>query len=323
MLEYRVFEYGRDDRYEREIVDAVSRIDSCYIKQSTEWFSCRFEMNPIGKAIIVYATDKEQLVACVVVERFPVGNTALSFDGGFISYVYALQNYKEQEVVQELLSMAESEAKGQGLKVVVTHNMPEFFSYAKKLDWEYATAKVRYRMHSVDGWKSLFKLLDCTKPFIPYTEVKQSVDQFKVNETRGKNVTTEEMSMGNLNLEKAYYKWVASMRPNSGLGIIEDGDTFCAFVIGHRGKRAKVAHIVFMSSSNAIRMSKVFLSEMMNRLCKEFNVNVISCMDNNHYIPSANSFIRSQFISFYYKWLDSPVKIDMGQAVSNNALLFC
>lgn len=177
-------------------------------------------------------------------------------------------------------------------------------------------------MHSVDGWKSLFKLLDCTKPFVPNEEVRQSIDQFKVYETGGKDVITEDRSMGNRNLEMAYYKWVASVRPNSGLAIIEDGDTFCAFVIGQRGKRAKVAHIVFMSSSKAIRMSKDSISEMMNRICKEFDVNVISWMDNKHFIPNINSFYRSQFIFFYYKWLDSSVKMEMAQAVSDNVLVF-
>lgn len=322
MLEYRVFEYGKDDRYVREIVDAVSHIDSCHIKQSTEWFSCRFEKNPIGKAIIIYAKDKDRLVAFLVVDRFPIVNADLSFDGGFIHYVYALQNYKELGVVQEMLSMAESEAKGQGLRVVVTHDTPEIFPYVKNMGWEYVTAKVRYRMHSVDGWKSLFKLLDCTKPFVPNEEVRQSIDQFKVYETGGKDVTTEDRSMGNRNHEMAYYKWVASVRPNSGLAIIEDGDTFCAFVRGHRGKRAKVAHIVFMSSSNAIHMSKDSISEMMNRICKEFNVNVISCMDNKQFIPNTNSFYHSQSISFYYKRLDTPVKIELGQAVSDNSLMF-
>jgi hypothetical protein len=322
MLEYRVFEYGKDDGYIRDIVDAISHIDKCNIKQSTEWFSCRFEKNPIGKAIIIYATDKDRLVAFVVIERFPVVNTGLSFDGGFIHYVYALHDYKEQGVVQEMLSMAESEAKGKGLKVVVTHNTPEIFPYVKIMGWTYTTAKVRYRMHSVDGWRSLFKLLDCTRPFVPEAEVKQSVDQFKDYETRGNDVTTEEMSMSNLNLEMAYYKWVASVRPNSGLGIIEDGDSFCAFVIGHRGKRANVAHIVYMSSSNAIRMSKDSNSEIINRICKGFNVNVISCTDINHFFQSENSFYRSQSISFYCKWLDSSVEMDMGQAVSENVLVF-
>ena len=322
MLEYRVFEYGKDDGYIRDIVDAISHIDKCNIKQSTEWFSCRYEKNPIGKAIIIYATDKDRLVAFVVIERFPVVNTGLSFDGGFIHYVYALHDYKEQGVVQEMLSMAESEAKGNGLKVVVTYNTPEIFPFVENMGWTYTTSKVRYRMHSVDGWRSLFKLLDCTRPFVPEAEVKQSVGQFKVHKIGGKAVTTEEKSMGNMNLEMAYCKWVASVKPNSGLGIIEDGDTFCAFVIGHRGKRANVAHIVYMSSSNAIRMSKDSKSEIINRICKEFNVNVISCTDNNHYIPSENSFYRSQFISFYYKWLDSPVKMEMGQVVADNALMF-
>ena len=322
MLEYRVFEYGKDDGYIRDIVDAISHIDSCYIKQSTEWFSCRFEKNPIGKAILIYATDKDRLVAFVVVERFPVGNTGLSFDGGFIHYVYVLQDYKEQDVVQEMLSMAESEAKGNGLKVVVTHNTPEIFPFVENMGWSYTTSKVRYRMHSVDGWRSLFKLLDCTRPFVPEAEVIQSVGQFKVHKNGGKDVTTEEKSMGNMNLEMVYYKWVASVKPNSGLGIIEDGDTFCAFVIGHRGKRANVAHIVYMSSSNAISMSKDSKSEIINRICKRFNVNVISCLGDNHYIPSENSFYRSQFISFFYKWLDSPLKMEMGRVVSDNALMF-
>lgn len=322
MLEYRVFEYGKDDGYVRDIVDAISHIDSCIIKQSTEWFSCRFEKNPIGKAIIIYATDKDRLVAFAVIERFPVGNIGLSFDGGFIHYVYALQDYKAQGVVQEMLSMAESEAKGKGLKVVVTHNTPEIFPYIENMGWTYTTAKVRYRMHSVEGWRSLFKLLDCTKPFVPEAEVTQSEGQFKVHKIGGKAVTTEEKSMDNLNLEMAYYKWVASVRPNSGLGFIEDGDSFCAFVIGHRGKRANVAHLVYMSSSKAIRMSKDSNSEIINRICKGFNVNVISCTDINHFFQSENSFYRSQSISFYCKWLDSSVEMDMGQAVSENVLVF-
>lgn len=322
MLEYRVFEYGKDDGYIRDIVDAIAHIDNCYIKQSTEWFSCRFEKNPIGKAIIIYATDKDRLVAFVVIERFPVVNTGLPFDGGFIHYVYALHDYKEQGVVQEMLSMAESEAKGNGLKVVVTHNTPEIFPFVENMGWSYTTSKVRYRMHSVDDWRSLFKLLDCTRPFVPEAEVKQSVGQFNVHKIGGKAVTTEEKSMGNLNLEMAYYKWVASVRPNSCLGFIEDGDSFCAFVIGHRGKRANVAHIVYTSSSNAISMSKESISGMMNRICRGFNVNVISCLDDNHFIPSENSFYCSQSISFYYKWLDSTVKMEMGQVVSDNALMF-
>ncbi|MBQ5975030.1 MAG: hypothetical protein IJL48_04915 [Bacteroidales bacterium] len=220
MLEYRVFEYGKDDGYIRDIVDAISHIDSCYIKQSTEWFSCRFEKNPIGKAIIIYATDKDRLVAFVVEERFPVVNTCLSFDGGFIHYVYVLQDYKEQDVVQEMLIMAESEAKGKGIKVVVTHNTPEIFPFVENMGWTYTTAKVRFRMHSVDGWRSLFKLLDCTRPFVPEAEVIQSVGQFKVHKNGGKDVTTEEKSMGNMNLMMAYYKWVASVKPNSGWALL-------------------------------------------------------------------------------------------------------
>lgn len=77
----------------------------------------------------------------MVAERFPIVNTGLSFDGGLIHYVYALQDYKELGVVQEMLSMAESEAKGQGLRVIVTHDTPEIFPYVKNMGWEYVTEK--------------------------------------------------------------------------------------------------------------------------------------------------------------------------------------
>jgi len=290
-MEYLIFQYGRDDAYIKDIVKGLAGREAKVEPQSETWFRQRFEHNPLGKAILACAFDGERLVACMIVERVPIECENQHTVVGYVSDYFVQPGHDSKELLPELLKIVEEEAKNSGLDLLFTDNVIQ----VKDFGWTYFENRVRFRLNSVSGlWRSLFKLLDSTKPFVPDNRGIQYDGTGIEKENESEDVTVQKST-------KAYYRWLSQTSANIYI-IIDDEEVYAVAIIGQRGKRVRVAHISYLESKRGNSSGQHVMEVIKERYKKEC-IDVVSCIDDKHYLPMNNTLSILQMISYCYKIL--------------------
>ena len=290
-MEYRIFQYGRDDAYIKDIVKGLASREAKVEPQSETWFRQRFEHNPLGNAILACAFDGERLVACMIVERVPIECESQHTVGGYVSEYFVLPDYESPKLLAELLKLVEEEAKNSGLDILFTHNVIG----VKDFGWTYCENRVHIRLNSVTGlWRSLFKLLDSTKPFVPDNRKIQYNGTGIEKENESDDITVQKST-------KAYFNWLRQTGANKYI-IIDDEEVYVVAIIGQRGKRVREAHICYLESKREDSSGQHVLEVIKERYKNEC-IDVVSCIDDMYCLPMNNTLRMSQRISYCYKSL--------------------
>ena len=289
-MEYRIFQFGIDDVYIKDIVRGLASGDKVE-PQSDAWFHQRFEHNPLGKAILACAFDRERLVVCMIVERVPIECESRHTVVGYVSDYFVQPGHDSKELLPELLKIVEEEAKNSGLDLLFTDNVIQ----VKDFGWTYFENRVRFILNSVSGlWRSLFKLLDSTKPFVPDSREIQYDGTGIEEENESEDVAVQKST-------KAYYKWLSQMGANKYI-IIDDEEVYAVAIIGLRGKRVRVAHICYLELKREDSSGQHVLEVIKERYKNEC-IDVVSCIDDMYCLPMNNTLRISQRISYCYKSL--------------------
>ena len=113
-MKYSVFQYGVDDRYIKSILEGAS-VTGHRVVGSEEWFSQRFEQNPLGKAVLACAFDEDRMVTCVAVERMPIQCERKTIIGGCMHVLFFSKGYGTQDLRMGFLKVLEEECVRQGI----------------------------------------------------------------------------------------------------------------------------------------------------------------------------------------------------------------
>lgn len=290
-MECRVFQYGVDDIYIKDL-DAGLDVRDKVVGQEEAWFHQRFEQNPLGRAILICAFDNSRLVACVAVERVPFENAGQTHVGGYISNSFIHEDYRSPEIMSMLLKLAETESKHEGLDVLYAFDKSDIATDISKMGWIFEEIQMRYRLYPIGGvLRSLFKLIDMSKPFVP--ELQNDKSSFG-------NPVVEDVLIENP--EMSYWTWRSGISEKKCV-VINDDRVFAIVVVGHRGKRVREAHICYMVSKGKSMNFQQCRAEVVQKISERVDVNVVSCADELGYVPKDNSLVRTQVINSCYKWL--------------------
>ena len=136
--------------------------------------------------------------------------------------------------------------------------------------------------------------MDSTKPFVPDNRKIQYDGTGIEEENESEDVTVQKST-------KAYYRWLSQTSANKYI-IIDDEEVYAVAIIGQRGKRVREAHICYLKSKRE-GSSGQHVMEVIKERYKNECIDVISCIDNMHYLPTNNTLRISQRISYCYKSL--------------------
>lgn len=298
-MEYRVFQYGVDDCYINDILAGIEVVCNGDVG-AEEWFYQRFEQNPLGRAILICAFESSRLVACMAVERVPFENEGQAHVGGYISNSFIHEDYRSPEIMSMLLKLAETESKHEGLDVLYAFDKSNIATDISKMGWIFEEIQMRYRLYPIGGvLRSLFKLIDMSKPFVP--ELQNDKSSFV-------NPVVEDVLIENL--EMSYWTWRSGISEKKCV-VINNDRVFAIAGVGHRGKRVREAHICYMVSKGKNRNIQQCRAEVVQKISEKIDVNVVSCADELSYVPKDNSLVRTQFLNCCYKWLGNPESSEM------------
>ena len=290
-MEYRLFQYGVDDCYINDILAGIEVVCNGDVG-AEEWVYQRFEQNPLGRAILICAFDSSRLVACVAVERVPFENAGQTHVGGYISNSFIQEDYRSPENMSMLLKLAETESKHEGLDVLYAFDKSDIATDISKLGWICEEIQMRFRLYPIGGvMRSLFRLIDMSKPFVPELQN----DKICFGNPVEEDVLIE-------NPEMSYWTWRSGISEKKCVVINNDG-VFAIAVVGHRGKRVREAHICYMVSKGKNRNIQQCRAEVVQKISEKIDVNVVSCADELSYVPKDNSLVRTQVLNCCYKWL--------------------
>ena len=298
-MEYSLFQYGVDDCYINDILAGIEVVCNGDIG-AEEWFYQRFEQNPLGRAILICAFDSSRLVACVAVERVPFENAGQAHVGGYISNSFIHEDYRSPEIMSMLLKLAETESKHEGLDVLYAFDKSNIATDISKMGWICEEIQMRYRLYPIGGvLRSLFRLIDMSKPFVP--ELQNDKSSFG-------NPVVEDVLIENP--EMSYWTWRSGISEKKCV-VINNDRVFAIAGVGHRGKRVREAHICYMVSKGENRNIQQCRAEVVQKISEKIDVNVVSCADELGYVPKDNSLVRTQFLNCCYKWLGNPESGEM------------
>ena len=290
-MEYRLFQYGVDDCYINDILGGIEV--ACQGKVGVdEWFHQRFEQNPLGRAILICAFDSNKLVACVTVERVPFERAGQTHVGGYISNSFVHETYRPQVIMPMLLKLAETESKHEGVDVLCAFDKSDIVTDISKMEWICEKNQMRFRLYPIGGvMRSLFRLIDMSKPFVPELQN----DKICFGNPVEEDVLIE-------NPEISYWTWRSGISEKKCV-VINDDRVFAIVVVGHRGKRVREAHICYMVSKGKSMNFQQCRAEVVQKISERVDVNVVSCADELSYVPKDNSLVRTQVLNCCYKWL--------------------
>ena len=291
-MEYRLFQYGTDDVYIKDVIEEGLKHNDHSSELSEAWFHQRFEQNPLGKAILACAFDNTCLAAYALVERVPFKEDSPLVDGACVSGMYIRPEYRGQVVLSDLLMLAEEEARRQGIELLFALNKPEIDEDASRYGWICGTTKICYRMKPVSVIKSIFKLLDMSKPFVTGLIVKGRAkylsDGGAVQEVESR-------------LNKDYLRWLISTSPHKCCMVVDGEHVVALVALGHRGKSLQEAQIIYMESKKDGVAPQRYQAEVVEAICKIVSVDVISCLDDYPYLTKKGSTGASPITTYCYK----------------------
>lgn len=295
-MEYRLFQYGTDDSYIRDILEGISHKGYTY-ELSEEWFHQRYEHNPLGPAILACAFDNTCLTAVLVVERVLFKEASPLDNGACVSCLYVSPDYRGRVVLTDLLMLVEEEARRQGIGILFALNMPVLSLDASRQNWISGTTKIRYRMKPVSVIKSIFKMLDMSKPFVSGLIDKRCLKHLSEDES----IAAVDKAL--LKMNKDYLRWAIATSLQNSCFVIDGKYVEAVVVLGHRGRRLQEAQILNMESKKGDEELCRYQSELVKAIYEKVDVDVISCLDNCHYLTTKGSRGASPVITYCYKIL--------------------
>ena len=238
------------------------------------------------------AFDNACLTAYVLVERVLFKEDSPLVDGACVSGMYIRPKYRGQVVLSDLLMLAEEEVRRQGIGMLFALNMPVLALDASRYGWICGTTKICYRMKPVSVIKSIFKLLDMSKPFVTGLIVKGRAkylsDDGAVQEVESR-------------LNNDYLRWLISTSPHKCCMVVDGDHVLSLVALGHRGKSLQEAQIVYMESKQSDVVPQRYQNEVVEAICKTVSVDVISCLDDYPYLTKKGSTGASPVTTYCYK----------------------
>ena len=291
-MKYNVFQYGVDDHFIKGILEGAS-VAGHRVVGSEEWFSRRFEQNPLGKAVLACAFDEDRMVSCVAVERMPIQCEGKTLVGGCVHVLFFAKGYGTQDLWVDLLKVIEEECSRQGIDLLISDNNNVFIDSTVDYGWTYPERMVRYRFNSVTGlWRNIFKMLDMRKPFVA--------------DNKAEGVQNENLDV----CVPDYFKWL--IRTSGRRFVVVDNEEVCVvMVIGHRGKRVREAQICYFEPKKRVGDAQRSLVEYIKGHFTKEEIDVVSCVDSKNYLSKKNSFRVSQEVTYCYKWIGEYVEVEV------------
>ena len=300
-MEYRFFQYDVDAIYIKEIVD-IFAISHREVIKSEKWFRWRFEQNPCGKAILSCAFDSGHLVACIAIEKVPEKNNGKRCLFGLVRYFFVREEYDFADIISRLIWQAEAEVQRQQLTAVLILGLLDYCSDVSIDGWKKGDVKVKYRVKSIEPLRSIFRLSDVKKTLIPCRY--PSLDEKSVDSNKSTNIKNSLLNQPELEKkwDIEYLCWRFLSTEKHECAFVDDEDAFAIAVVGNRGKGTKDVQILMMATYNGKALSNHCKKNVADKLNNLFNPDIISCVDNDHYLTFGNTIGVLHTIPVCYKW---------------------
>jgi hypothetical protein len=295
---YRLFSYDTDNSF-FNVICGFLNADKKKPSQPEEWYRWRFEQNPSGKAIIVYAVDEVRLVACMVVELVSIMCDGKKYLCGYVSNLVVEDGYELSVIVPELIAMAESEAKNQGVDILYAFGCEMDLFKGVEVDWNYGTEIIHYDIQQVKIFPSPFHIPELKNDFIPNTAEAYHPDGIDLNQIGDLSDYCNEVVKPVLTQE--FLNWHFSFTDRNYV-IVDNDNVVAIAVFGHRGI-VKEAHLLMMDSKKDGIHPRQYQKSVVDIIREEVNPDVISCIEEEDLLTMKGIIKESTSLKYGYKAL--------------------
>lgn len=292
-MEFHLYHFGSEERFVEERVWEIMT-NKPLVSLLEEWFFRRFEQNPLGKAIIAYAVEGEDIAAVAILDRVPLQFGGKYVAGGCIRSMYVRPDSDNPSLMTQLVELLQTEAEKEEIDILYTFNE----SLCRRLygitGWQRAQNSIRFRLKSIDPLKSIFKLIDMEQPLVPFDHSPLSGTMMHSDNSP--------LSIGqDSDTMLTYLQWLSTSSLSKRFIRVNTDKVNAMIVAGSRGKRVWEAHIVYMVPKSKGLSIKDCYQEVKERIGKIKGMDVISCLDSQPYVPKDDTLTTSQSYTVCYR----------------------
>ena len=264
-----------------------------------DWFRIRYLQNPFGKAIILCGLENGKTVVCIVIDQFQLFCHGKIRHCGLASVFSSKKACIPQDEVDGLLRLAEIEARNEGLDIIYAFEKQAELEKAKGSGWNWFRSDFQYRAIQIEPFRSLFRITDMTKPFVPETIVYSDL---------GKDVLSQQTDLAGAYfhvvspvMSEGFLNWYCRIGDSRAVATV---DSDKAGLLGYVGKRAGIKEFHLLNLFHGEEESLPHFQEgVIKTITANIKPDIITFEEGTHFLPEENTEYIKNLIGYGYRVL--------------------
>lgn len=295
-MDYCLFDYKNGDFLQVLNLVLGKRKSSV---QAEEGLRLRYLHNPFGKAIIACGLENGKTVVCIVIDQFQLFCHGKIRHCGLASVFSSKKACIPQDEVDGLLRLAEIEARNEGLDIIYAFEKQEELEKAKGSGWNWLRSNFQYRAIQIEPFRSLFRITDMAKPFVPETIVYSDL---------GKDVLSQQTDLAGAYfhvvspvMSEGFLNWYCRIGDSRAVATV---DSDKVGLLGYVGKRAGIKDFHLLNLFHGEEESLQHFQEgVIKTITANIKPDIITFEEGTHFLPEENTEYIKNLIGYGYRVL--------------------
>lgn len=300
-MDIRIWKFGVDDGYINSFLDGMALAHN-EDRMSSEWFHWKFEQSPYGKSILACAFDENTVAGCVAYGKGIIEYCGKRYSCALSYETYVHPDYQGKGLFKKLISLAEEEAKCQGVQFLYNFPNENSLTGFKHMGWVCRNDLQQYQIRLVRPMRTLFHIKDLRKPFIP-----QPSNLIDIKSTNLDDIKEEHSVSNSINpiWTNEYLRWRFFTFPNRRYYVVNNNMVFSIVMVGNRGNLVE-AHILYIQSKLPKQKDGRYIGSLIDSIRKDVKPDIVSyrsTAEDGFFLVSRYFFKVPTHSNFCYKVL--------------------
>lgn len=302
-MNYFIFDFTKDDIYVESFLSSAALAHGID-KKTKEWFKWKFEDGPFGKAILACARSEDLIIGCVAFGLHDFVKEGILIKGGWSYETFVHPDYRGLGIFNDLIALAESEARLRGLSFVVNFPNSSSLPGFKKKNWQEIDI-FQYRIRFTSKLKVITNISSLMSQF----KCDNDIVFPKIDITRDYSYIPPMSFTGLMSSE--YLNWRLGDPNQRHYSAVSCENSGAIIRLGNRGK-LRECQILYTYSvdKNPVNLNKLF-----RKIKEKLSVDIVSILTSSNKVKRFRGYrkfihVPSQVNMTFKKLTNDPEKLD-------------
>ena len=305
-MNYFIFDFAKDNIYVESFLSSAA-LSHGIDKKTKEWFKWKFEDSPFGKAIIACARSEDLIIGCVAFGLQDFVKEGILIKGGWSYETFVHPDYRGLGIFNDLIALAESEARLRGLSFVVNFPNSSSLPGFKKKNWQEIDI-FQYRIR----FTSVFNIINNISSL--KSQFKRDNDiNFPKSDITSDGFYIPPMSFTGL-MSSEYLNWRLDDNNRSNYCTVYYENSGALIRLGYRGKLRECQILyIYSMDKNPVNLNKIFA-----KIKEKWSVDIVSILTSSNKVRRLLGYrnfisVPSQVNMTFKKLTNDPEELDFSR----------